>query len=187
MNFSTCDEVKKYLCSFNQILSQMSYKMLNANITNSITINFIESMIPHHQAAIYMCENLLNYTNYQPLQEIAKDIITMQTKGIDQMREIGMTTYGYVNERRDIKFYEKRFFCITKRMICRMRNSLRSNDINLNFISEMIPHHEGAIEMCENLLNYYIDPRLGDVARNIIEEQSNGVRELKEIRKMLEY
>ena len=178
-------EVKKYLNRFNQILSEMSNKMLNANITNSITINFIESMIPHHQAAIYMCENLLEYTDYPPLQEIARRIINMQTRGIEQMREIGMTTYGYINSRRDVKYYEKKFFCITKRMICRMKNSLRSNNINLNFVSEMIPHHEGAIEMCENLLKYNIDPRLVQVARNIIQEQSEGVRQLKYVQQRL--
>lgn len=180
-------EVRKYLNRFNQILLEMSHKMLNANITNSITINFIENMIPHHQAAIYMCENLLEYTDYQPLQEIAHNIINMQTRGIEQMREIGMTTYGYVNSRRDVRYYEKRFFCITNRMICRMKNSLRSNNINLNFVSEMIPHHEGAIEMCENLLRFNIDPRLVEVAKNIIQKQSQGVRELEKIRNMIEY
>lgn len=71
-------------------------------------------------------------------------------------------------------------------MICRMRNSLRSNNINLNFVSEMIPHHEGAIKMCENLLKYKIDPRLEVVARDIISEQSEGVEELENIRRNLE-
>ena len=160
--------------------------MLNTAITNNITINFISTMIPHHQAAIYMCENLLDYTNYQPLQEIAKNIISMQTKGIEQMREIAMTTYGYSNNRKDVRFYEKNYFCITRQMICKMKNSLRSENINLNFISEMIPHHEGAVQMCENLLKFSIDPRLANVAKNIIYEQSEGIRQLKEIEKMLD-
>ena len=47
-----------------------------------------------------------------------------------------------------------------------------------NFISEMIPHHKGAIAMCNNLLQYNIDPRLRKVAENIIKEQSKGVEEL---------
>ena len=186
MKYKESTNYKEYLYRFNQILSQMSYKMLNTSITNNITINFITTMIPHHQAAIYMCENLLDYTNYQPLQEIAKNIINMQTKGIEQMREIAMTTYGYSNNRRDVRFYEKNYFCITKQMICKMKNSLRSENINLNFVSEMIPHHEGAVQMCENLLKFSIDPRLANVAKNIIYEQSEGIRQLKEIEKMLD-
>ena len=173
---------KTYLARFDQILNEMASKMLSANITDSITINFIQCMIPHHQAAIYMCENLLRYTNYRPLQEIAHNIIEMQTRGIKQMREIASTTKGYKNSKQDVSCYMKRYYEITKSMICRMKNSLRSANINLNFVSEMIPHHEGAIAMCENLLDYCIDPRLVNVARTIIQEQSQGVRELKNIR-----
>lgn len=45
----------------------------------------------------------------------------------------------------------------------------------------MIPHHEGAICMCENLLKYCIDPRLEKVAKDIIKEQSQGIKELKDM------
>lgn len=183
-----CDkriETKKYLCRFDQILCQMANKMLSAKVIDNITIYFIECMIPHHQAAIYMCENLLEYTDYEPLQEIARGIIKTQTRGIEQMKEIAKTTSGFCNSRRDVQCYMKRYLAITKNMICRMKNSPRCININLNFVNEMIPHHEGAIAMCENLLQYCIDPRLKDVAETIIREQSEGVRQLKEVRECL--
>lgn len=174
-----------YLNRFSMILNQMSNRMLNPSLGNSVTINFIRCMIPHHEAAIYMCQNLLQYTNFLPLIEEAKDIINMQTKGIAQMIEIERTT-RYLNCPRNFnQEYLNKYFKITRNMITRMQNSLRSNNINLNFISEMIPHHEGAIEMCNNLLGYNIDPRLRVVAENIIKEQSEGVYELYQIRNML--
>ncbi len=178
-------ECRKYLCRFNQILCEMANKMLSRKITDSITINFIECMIPHHQAAIYMCENLLPDTNYEPLEKIAKNIIQTQTEGIEQMREIAKTTCGFTNSEKDIHCYMTKYFAITKNMICKMKNSPRCANINLNFVNEMIPHHEGAVEMCENLLQYCIDPRLKNVAEAIIREQSEGIRELKEIRRDL--
>lgn len=159
--------------------------MLSACITNNITIDFIECMIPHHQAAIYMCENLLEFTDYKPLEEIARDIIKMQTKGIEQMKEIARTTSGFTNSKQDINCYLNRYFEITRKMICRMKNNPRGININLNFVNEMIPHHEGAVKMCKNLLQYNIDPRLRNVAENIIKEQSEGIRELEEIRRNL--
>ena len=176
---------RRYLTRFDEILNQMADKMLSQEVTNSITINFIRCMIPHHQAAIYMCENLLNYTRYQPLQKIAQDIIQMQTRGIEQMKEIERTTYGFNNTPRDVNNYIERYLEITKNMIERMKNSPRCVSINLNFVNEMIPHHEGAISMCENLLQYYIDPRLKMVADSIIKEQSEGVRQLKEVQRSL--
>lgn len=179
------EEAKRYLAKFNQVLCNMANKMLSQNITNNITIDFIECMIPHHQAAIYMCENLLKYTNYLPLQEITKDIIKMQTRGIEQMKEIARTTQGYTNSKDDVDCYMKEYLAITKQMINRMSNSPRCININLNFVNEMIPHHEGAIAMCHNLLKYSIDPRLKMVAETIIKEQSNGVKQLKDVKSNL--
>lgn len=180
-----CIDTKRYLRRFNQILNEMETKMLTAIPVNNITIYFIECMIPHHRAAIYMCENLLKYTNYRPLQDIAKGIIRMQTRGINQMKEIMATTTGYSSTTDELKLYTEKYLEITKNMICRMRNSDRCENINLDFVSEMIPHHEGAIEMCNNLLQYRIDPRLKEVANQIIEEQSRGVKELEEVRRNL--
>lgn len=174
-----------YLNRFDKILEEMSKKMLSAKPSNSITIYFIQCMIPHHQAAINMCNSLLEYTNYLPLQEIATNIIEMQTKGIEQMKEIERTTMGYYNSKKEVECYAGKYLSITKNMICRMKNSPRCININLNFVGEMIPHHEGAIQMCNNLLQYCIDPRLKQVAENIIKEQSEGVKQLTEIRKSL--
>ena len=176
---------KEYLKRFDEILNNMSDKMLSQNIINNITQDFIRCMIPHHQAAIYMCENLLRFTTYRPLQEIAHNIIKTQTKGIEQMKEIASTTTGYYNTRREVNWYIRKYFSITKEMIERMENAPRCENININFTNEMIPHHEGAIEMCKNLLQYRIDPRLVNVAQSIIAEQSEGVKQLEEVRNNL--
>ena len=176
---------QNYLLRFDQILNEMANQMLSQQVTNSITINFIRCMIPHHQAAIYMCENLLQYTSYPPLQEIATEIITMQTKGIEQMKEIEKSTRGFINSPVDVNHYINKYLQITKDMINKMRNAPRTININLNFINEMIPHHEGALAMCDNLLQYYIDPRLKKVAETILQEQSNGIKQLEQVKNNL--
>ena len=178
---------RKYLFRFDEILDEMADKMLSQNFINNITIDFIVCMIPHHQAAIYMCENLLKFTRYEPLQRICENIIQMQTKGIEQMEEIKNTIYGFNNIAKDVETYEEKYLSITKNMITKMKNSPRCININLNFVNEMIPHHEGAIQMCNNLLQYYIDPRLKMVADSIIREQSQGIEELKQVQKNLCY
>ena len=181
MDCNLDNNAKMYLERFDQILCTMACKMLSKCPTRSITLDFIECMIPHHQAAIYMCENLLKFTSYRPLQEIANGIIRMQTRGISQMREIASNTRCLNNTYQDVNMYFSKYREITENMVYRMRSAPRCNNIDLNFTYEMIPHHEGAIEMCNNLLKYPIDRRLEAVARNIIAEQSRGVRQLKEI------
>lgn len=182
MNCCLDNNARKYIQRFDKILYDMSCKMLSRCPTNSITLDFIKCMIPHHQAAIYMCENLLQYTCYPPLKDIAHNIIRTQTNGIKQMREIASTTTCLNNTCCDVNRYFTQYRNITKNMVCKMRSAPRCNNINLNFTNEMIPHHEGAVEMCKNLLKYPIDCRLEEIAQNIITEQSEGICELKRIR-----
>ena len=173
---------KEYLKKYDEILNNMEKQMLSQNITNSITLDFIKCMVPHHQAAIYMSENLLKYANYRPLKEIAQNIIKMQTNGIEQMKNIASTTSGFYNNRREVNWYIRRYYQIVQNMFNKMKNAPRCENINLDFVNEMIPHHEGAVEMCNNLLQFKIDPRLVKVAQNIIKEQSNGIKDLQKIR-----
>lgn len=171
--------VNEYLERFNEILCTMEYNMLCVNIKDNITKYFIECMIPHHEGAIYMSENLLNYTSYGPLIDIANNIIKMQKEGVERMEQIYSSTSGYENTQEDRICYTEKYCSVVNTMFCKMKRACKSSDINLNYINEMIPHHEGAIHMCKNLLKYNIDPRLKEEAETIISEQENGVKELK--------
>lgn len=185
MEYQSVFEMKEYLRRFDQILCEMSNKMLSFSTTSNITINFILCMIPHHEAAIYMSENLLTYTDYRPLYEIANNIIKTQNEGIQQMKEIVKTTQTRANLPNQVKNYESSYFAIVKNMITKMKDSLRTQNINLDFTSEMIPHHAGAIEMCNNLLRFPVDKRLSVVANSIIKEQTEGIKKLKQIQEEL--
>ena len=79
------DVTKNYLCRFYKILDEMIEGMTNAELTSSLSHNFIVQMIPHHRAAIEMSENLLQFTTFVPLQHIAQNIINEQTKSIENM------------------------------------------------------------------------------------------------------
>lgn len=48
---------------------------------------FIEEMIPHHQMAVMMASMLKNGTQRPEMKQLADDIITAQTKEINQMRD----------------------------------------------------------------------------------------------------
>ena len=185
MEYQSVFEMKEYLRRFDQILCEMSNRMLLFSTTSNITINFIECMIPHHEAAISMSENLLTYTNYKPLYEMANNIIQVQTRGVQQMKQIVRTTQTRANFPNHVTSYENEYLRITKKMISKMKDSLRIQNINIDFAAEMIPHHEGAIEMCSNLLKYPVDQRLKLVAEDIIKEQTNGIKKLKCIQEEL--
>lgn len=169
----------KYLCCFDQILNRMIRGMTSAKLTNSISHNFIVQMIPHHRAAIEMSRNLLCYTTYIPLQEIALSIIREQTKSICDMERILCQCSRLKNSSQEICGYETNFHDITQTMFSEMEDACVSNDINISFMHEMIPHHMGAIRMSENALQFSVCPGLIPILEAIITSQKQGVCEME--------
>lgn len=172
---------KKYLCRFDEILKNMIEEMTDSQLTDSISHNFIVQMIPHHRAAVEMSENLLKYTTLVPLQNIAQNIITEQTKSIENMKSILEQCSNLSDSRDELCCYQKSFNSISSTMFCKMQNVPSVNNINCNFIREMIPHHEGAIQMSENALRYSICPQLIPILDSIIVSQQKGVCQMKKL------
>jgi uncharacterized protein (DUF305 family) len=48
-------------------------------------------------------------------------------------------------------------------------------DDQVNFLKQMIPHHQGAIDMSESILKYTKDRRIVNIAKGIITEQRNEI------------
>lgn len=172
---------KIYLCGFYEILDDMIDGMTGADLNRSLSHNFIVQMIPHHEAAIRMSESILRYTTFVPLQEIARNIITEQTKSIADMRAALSACGAVENTQEDICLYERRFRSITQTMFREMGCAPGTNNLNADFMREMIPHHQGAIRMSENALRFPICPELDPILRAIITSQERGVREMRRL------
>ncbi len=151
------DVTKKYLEAYRAVLDCMIERMTEAELTDSISHNFIVQMIPHHRAAIEMSKNLLKYTTCIPLQDIAKRIITEQTESIRNMEAALKCCSLHKNTRFELRDYNRRMDDIMVTMFTQMGSTPACNDINADFIREMIPHHEGAIRMSKNALEIPID------------------------------
>lgn len=172
---------KDYLTTFHCILDTMIQGMLGAELTDSISYNFIAQMIPHHRAAIEMSRNLLKYTTFIPLQDIAVQIVEEQTKSIENMRRIVCTCERNVNCERDICGYQDQVGQIMEVMFSDMENACASNQLNANFMREMIPHHRGAVEMSQNALKYDICPELVPILEDIITSQKKGIQKMQQL------
>lgn len=172
-------ETQKYLRRFYEILNEMIEGMTCAALTDSISHNFIVQMIPHHRAAIEMSESLLRYSDFAPLRRIAENIIREQTQSIENMQKALPQCENRLNSQLDLSRYGKRFDEITRVMFSQMHNACSDNNINADFMREMIPHHQGAIRMSKNALQFSICPQLKPILKAIITSQERGVREMK--------
>ena len=175
------ENTKRYLERYDCILDKMIAGMTKAEQTESISYDFIVQMIPHHQAAIEMSENLLCYTTSIPLQKIAESIIEEQTKSIEQMQAALACCSQLCNSEQEQCLYRRRMERILDTMFTQMENACECNCINHNFIREMIPHHQGAIRMAENALCFDICPELVPILKAIIRSQCRGIREMERL------
>ena len=172
---------QKYLKTYRCILNDMIKEMTCAKLTDSISYNFMVQMIPHHRAAIEMCQNLLQYTTCIPLQNIAEGIIAEQTKGIANMEEILCACGRQRNSGRDLNCFQNKMNRIMETMFTDMENACSDNQLNANFMREMIPHHRGAVEMSKNTLQYNICPGLIPILNAIIASQERGICQMEEL------
>lgn len=88
MNCKKITEAKRYLARYDEILWNMGNEMLSQEVTDSITVNFIKCMIPHHEGAIGMRNNLLKYRIDTRLKMVAENIIKEQSNGVRELKEV---------------------------------------------------------------------------------------------------
>ncbi len=174
-------DTKRYLRRYYEILDEMIRGMTSTALTDSISHNFIVQMIPHHRAAIEMSESLLKYSDLAPLRRIAQNIITEQTESIEDMENALNRCRMTLDPCRQLCRYQRQFDRITRVMFSQMRGARSDNDIDADFMREMIPHHQGAIRMSKSALEYNICPELYPILRAIITSQEKGVREMERL------
>jgi uncharacterized protein (DUF305 family) len=69
------------------------------------------------------------------------------------------------------------------KMMSSMEKMKPSGDPDKDFLTMMIPHHQGAIDMAEVQVKYGKDEKVKAMAQKIIDDQE---REIAEMKKMLE-
>jgi len=59
-----------------------------------------------------------------------------------------------------------------------------SGNIDIDFLKGMIPHHQGAIDMSEELIKKTKDPELKALAQKIIKDQKAEIKQMQEMLKV---
>ena len=174
-------DAEEYLRTFHCILDQMIEGMTCAELTNSISHNFIVQMIPHHRAAIEMSENILRFTDNCTIRQIAENIICEQTRSITDMEAALPCCSSMTNSRQNVCKYQTQIEPVFNRMFCRMQNARTSDNVDCNFLWDMIPHHEGAVAFSQITLCYDICPQLQSILKSIITSQKRGICEMEQL------
>jgi len=140
-------------------------------------LQFIDTMIVHHQGAVDMAKMLPEKAEHSEIKKLGIVIIAAQE------REIG-----------DMKAWREKWFAgkppainmelsgMTASMVgmdMKKLGSLSGNAFDLEFIKQMIPHHEGAIAMAQEALKRSQKDEVKTLAKSIINEQQGEIDEIK--------
>jgi uncharacterized protein (DUF305 family) len=156
------------------LMHQMMNKMDTTQKTNDPEIDFSRMMIMHHQGAIDMANLELQEGKNDSLKRTAQKIINEQQSEIQQFNSILATI---VVDNSDPAFSMEQMENMKKGGKA-ADVQLITGDIDNDFATLMIVHHQGAIDNASAYLHHGNHAQLKTMANNIITAQIKEINEL---------
>jgi uncharacterized protein (DUF305 family) len=131
--------------------------------------DFLRHMIVHHQEAIASAEQLLEVAQREELRELAREVITTQTREVEMMR--GWLEQWYPEEDHEVAYQP----------MMRDFAGMSPEEAERVFIEDMIMHHMMAVRDARQLFMRGLAAReeVAVLAREIITEQMREIQQLQ--------
>ncbi len=153
-------------------------------------VKFLQGMIVHHEQAIIMSEMANQRTNNKKILDLAKRIDVSQKDEINFMESWLKQRNEYAdNSHSDHHMHESHHMHMnmvgmaTPKQLNDLSNS-KSTDFDRLFLQLMITHHDGALEMVEELKKYpgnAYDPILNEFVSDLVNDQGIEIERMNGI------
>lgn len=148
----------------------MDHSSMPMDASQPFDVQFIDSMIEHHQGAVAMAQAVLQQAERAELKTMAEAIIIAQNAEIQQMQEWRTAWYPDLPP--------------TGGMGMSMGDMMISSDESIpfdqRFLTAMISHHQGAIEMAQMAQQMAERQEIKDLATAIITAQQAEIKQMQE-------
>lgn len=152
----------------------MMSRMESMTMTNNPEIDFVKMMMMHHQGAVSMANVELQFGSNNSLKRTAQKIITEQQAEITQFNTILATL---TVDNRDTVFSMEQMDNMTK-MGKAADVQLITADIDNDFATLMMVHHQSAIDNASAYLHHGNNAQIKTMATNIVTSQNMEIVEL---------
>jgi uncharacterized protein (DUF305 family) len=141
-------------------------------------LQFIDTMIVHHQGAIDAGQLAPTRCQHDELKQLARSIVNDQQTEISQLRAWRSEWFGEKPAAVNMELPGMRDGM--REMDLEKLDRLKENPFDLEFIRQMIPHHEGAVLMASDLLKQKnTHAELVKLADSIVSSQSGEIEQMR--------
>ena len=136
---------------------------------------FIDAMVPHHWGAVGMAEVALENAKHEEIRRLSEDIVSSQEAEIEDLKEIKQEEFG--SSRVPVDMGPDRMEGMG--MTADPRSLAEEEPFDRAFIGAMIPHHRSAIQMVNVALEKSDNPRIEELAGEIVEAQEREISQMQ--------
>jgi uncharacterized protein (DUF305 family) len=150
-------------------------------------LRFIDAMILHHQGAVVMAKEVQHKSKRPEMKQLADDIIEAQEQEIAQMQQWRQAWYPKAGEQ-PMAWHSQmgHMMAMSSEQMKAMRMDMdlgkADAEFDLRFLNAMIPHHEGALMMAQDVLDKSQRPEMKQLAENILTSQQQEIAQMKQWR-----
>lgn len=161
--------------------AEMNHSEMNSspNAANApYDLQFLDTMIAHHQGAVEMAKMIDTKTNRLELKTLAKNITTSQEKEIKEMKS--WRDKWFAGKESALNMEMAGMADSMKGMDMKKLESLSGNAFDKEFVRQMIPHHEGAVVMAKEAIQKSNKTEIKTLANQIIKDQEAEIKQMKD-------
>jgi uncharacterized protein (DUF305 family) len=136
---------------------------------------FIDAMVPHHQGAIAMARVALENVEHEEIKELSRNIVSSQQAEIEVLKAIKKEEFGTSEVPMEMSPEQMRGMG----MMMDPQALAEENLFDQAFIDAMIPHHRSAIEMAKVANQESENPRIKELAGNIMSAQKGEIEQMR--------
>src|SRR5215213_8205292 len=136
---------------------------------------FIDAMVPHHQGAIAMAEVAQKNAEHDEIKELSENIVSTQQAEIEELKAIKKEEFGTSNVPMEMSQEQMQGMG----MMMGPQQLANREPFDKAFIDAMIPHHQSAIEMAKVAYEKSKNPRIKELAENIMSGQQAEIEQMK--------
>ena len=179
------------MSNMNHDMSNMSgHDMMNMNSDPGAAeapydLQFLDSMIHHHNGAIMMAKMVLGKTERPELKAFAQKVIDDQSKEIDYMKQL--REQWYAGKPQAVNMEMPGMVGGMKIMTgehMKEMDQMPPAHFDDHFLNMMIAHHEGAVTMSKEAQKKAEHPEVKQLADKILEAQEPVIEQMKKWKEM---